>query len=94
MNIQVSGKLPDTEAQNMTSPCAQCNRDCTCACLTRILCFLAFLFAGALGLILGAYFAAPLLASISAVIVGAVILAVLIIALIIYMACIRCRWNC
>ncbi len=70
------------------------NQSLLCLCSAKVLCFLAILFVGAVGLILGAYFSVPLLLSIAAVIVGAVILLVLIIALIIYRACNNCSNAC
>ena len=63
-------------------------------CSLRVLWFLTFLFAAALGIILGAYFSATLLASITAVIVGTVILAIIIIAMLIYRACSNNRFGC
>ena len=65
-----------------------------CTCSGKVLCFFLFLFAAALGIILGAFFSAPLLAAIAAVIVGAVILFVLIIALLIYRLCQNCNLFC
>lgn len=72
-------------------PCGQNPRSLACLCTANVLCFLVALLMAALGIILGAFFAVPLLANIAAVIVGAVLLAVLIIAILIYRACMNCR---
>ncbi len=92
MSIQIPGTrsshpIPGRKQSNISG--------FACMCSASVLCLLAFLFAAALGIILGAFFSTPLLASIAAVIVGAAILLILIIALVIYRACLHCgRTNC
>ncbi len=81
---------------NGQTPCGNCPQSGTrmCLCSANVLCFLLFLFAAALGIILGVIFALDLFASLAAIIVGAVILAILIVSLLIYRACNRCRFGC
>ena len=90
----LNGNCAQSDPTNVQSARAKNCPSLFCRCSANVLCFLAFLFAGALGLILGAYFSATLLGSIAAVIVGAVILAILIIALMIYRLCNNCRFVC
>jgi len=87
-------RCSQSEADSVPSLRVSNNRGHTCMCSSIVLGFLAFLFAATLGIILGAYFSATLLASITAVIAEAVILAILIIALLIYKACINCKFGC
>ncbi len=89
-----SASCAQSESVNVQSASTTCCPGLICRCSGCILCLLAFLFAGALGLILGAYFSGTLLLNIAAVIVGAVILLILMVGLIIYRSCMNCKFCC
>lgn len=95
MNIPpLNPNSPQSDFDNMPPSCVSNTRLLTCCCSSRVLSFFAFLFAVALGIILGAIFFVTILNSLAAVIVGAVILAVIIIALLIFRSCLHCRSDC
>lgn len=68
--------------------------DIVCWCSDKVLCFLSFLFALALGLILGSVFAAVFIVALPALIILAVVLLILIIAVLIIKRCKCCKRRC
>ncbi len=78
---------------NSNAGCSQNSdtRSLLCRCSGKVLCFIAALFALALGLILGVIFALPLVLAIPALIVLAVVLGILTISLLILRCCMGCN---
>ena len=69
-------------------------RDASCWCSSKVICFLVALLLATLGLIFGALYAATLLTALAALIVLAVVLFILIVAVLIYYWCKCCRHRC